>query len=380
VTLIAATSCVSALLAGTPAAAAPPDRGLFVNADKPRVTAVTSKRSVNLGVKFTSSVSGKITALQIYRGPKQHKTYAGSLWSGGGKLLARVSFRASTKVGWQTAKLKKAVSIKANATYLASYLASGGRYPVSTGAFASGFSHDGITVPSRGGLYYFGSKSRQPTHATASNYFMDVVLAPAVAAPLITDAELRAAATKRVYFGHQSVGWNVVDGVGDLFSAHGMSAPETDFIASAGELPAGSGGVFAHGEVGENGHPVGKLAAFDAIMRAGLAGKVNVALVKFCFVDIPGETGVDELFADYQSVIGGLQRDYPGVTFLYATNPLTSEIDSSNVERTKFNKLIRAAYASSGRLWDIAAVESTKPDGSRVAGTIGGQAYEALYS
>jgi hypothetical protein len=380
VPLIAAASCVTALLAGTPAAAALPTRGLFVNADKPSVTAVASKRSVNLGVKFTSSVSGKITALQFYRGPKQHKAYAGSLWSAGGKLLGRVSFHSSTKVGWQTAKLKKAVSIKANTTYLASYLASGGRYPVSTGAFTSGFSHDGITVPSKGGLYYFGSKSHRPTHTTASNYFVDVVLAPSSVSALITDAELQAAATKRVYFGHQSVGWNVVDGVGDLYSAHGMSAPETDFIASADELAAGTGGVFAHGEVGVNEHPVKKLAAFDAIMRAGLAEKVNVALVKFCFVDIPGETSVDDLFADYQTVIGGLERDYPGVTFLYATDPLTTEIDSSNVERTKFNNLVRAAYGTSGRLWDIAAVESTKPDGSRVKGTVGGQAYEALYS
>jgi hypothetical protein len=377
--LLVATALVSALVAPTAAVAAT-SRTLFGAVDKPSQAAVASKRSANVGVKFASSASGKITALKFYRGPKQKRAYTGSLWSSTGKLLAKVTFKKSTKVGWQTAKLKTSVSIKKNTNYVASYLAKGGRYPVTASAFAAGLSHDGITVPAKGGLISYATKSHKPSKASTANYFVDIVFSPSAASVLITDAQLQAAATQRVYFGHQSVGWNVVSGVSALYSDHRISPPAVSQISTQSDLAAGSTGVFAHGEVGENGDPKGKLAAFNTLMRAGLAGKVNVAVVKYCFVDISSGTDVTALFANYQSVMGALERDYPGVTFLYATNPLTTDGGSDNVARTKFNKLIRAAYASTGRVWDIAAVESTKPDGGRVAGTSGGQPYEALYS
>jgi lysophospholipase L1-like esterase len=40
---------------------------------------------------------------------------------------------------------------------------------------------------------------------------------------------------------------------------------------------------------------------------------------------------------------------------------------------------MRAEYGSTGRLVDVAALESTTPDGRRVSGTADGQDYFALY-
>jgi hypothetical protein len=51
---------------------------------------------------------------------------------------------------------------------------------------------------------------------------------------------------------------------------------------------------------------------------------------------------------------------------------------AENVQRERLNVLIRAEYAGD-RLFDLAAVESTRPDGSRVAGRHEGADYFALH-
>jgi len=51
---------------------------------------------------------------------------------------------------------------------------------------------------------------------------------------------------------------------------------------------------------------------------------------------------------------------------------------ADNVARERFNALIRGEYAGH-HLFDIAAIESTKPDGTRVSGSYDNQGYFALY-
>ena len=48
-----------------------------------------------------------------------------------------------------------------------------------------------------------------------------------------------------------------------------------------------------------------------------------------------------------------------------------------NVNRERLNDLLRREYA--GRLVDLAATESTRPDGSRVTGEHDGSNYHALF-
>jgi len=51
----------------------------------------------------------------------------------------------------------------------------------------------------------------------------------------------------------------------------------------------------------------------------------------------------------------------------------------SNFRRERFNELMRREYAAREPLYDLAAVESTRPDGSRETITLGGQKAFALY-
>lgn len=199
--------------------------------------------------------------------------------------------------------------------------------------------------------------------------------APNDAGAQVTSDQLAQVADLKMFFGHMSVGRNIMSGMGDVYGAKGIELPEIVEIAP-GEVPDLSGdGVLVHALIGENYYPLGKLENFDATLRAGLADKVDVALLKFCYVDVRPGTDVDALFAKYQETMDSLERDYPNVRFVHATVPLTVGPHGikghlkillkgdHNVEREKYNELMRAAYGPD-QLFDLAALESEAPDGS----------------
>ena len=209
--------------------------------------------------------------------------------------------------------------------------------------------------------------------------------------------ELAAAARVRVFFGHQSVGMNLIGGIPGIFAANGVSEPRIVELGPDGaSAPAGGGGFFGHGYIGQNGDPFGKLRDFDARMRGGLGDQVDVALMKWCYVDVLSDSDVDGLFREYRTTFDALERDFPAVTFIHVSNPLTTEVETGrkaallrmlgrtdtsradNATRHRLNERFRQAYEPD-RLFDIAQIEATTPDGSTVSGAVDGRPYQALY-
>jgi hypothetical protein len=193
-------------------------------------------------------------------------------------------------------------------------------------------------------------------------------------ASAVTTEDLTAVARTRVFFGHQSVGMNVLGAVPGVYADHGVSAPP---IGYEGTQPGPNGGFIAHEFIGENGKPLVKLEDFDRTMRGGMGRQVDVALMN---VDVDSSMDVDALFARCRDTMGALERDFPNVTFIHMTVPLRTEATwgADNVARERFNALIRGEYAGH-HLFDIAAIESTKPDGTRISGSYDNQGYFALY-
>lgn len=205
------------------------------------------------------------------------------------------------------------------------------------------------------------------------------------------DKGLRTIARTAVFFGHQSVGGNILDGVPLLYTAAGVEAP---LIVESGWAPAAEA-AFAHAYVGKNGDPIGKVSDFAQKVRASYGDWARIAFLKFCYVDILSGTDVDAVFAEYKLALAQLQEEFPEATFLHLTVPLTTEpglktklkllvgkgTDHSldNVARERYNALIRAEYGGTGLLVDVAAMESTKPDGSRVSGEVDGDPYFSLF-
>jgi hypothetical protein len=189
----------------------------------------------------------------------------------------------------------------------------------------------------------------------------------------LTKQDLATVASTRSFFGHQSVGGNILGAVPAVYEQFDVKTPPVV------ELPATlSGGGLLHAGIGTNGKPLSKIADFANKLGSEQAKTIDVAFMKFCYVDITTGTDVNALFAAYRDAMKDLQNQHPGVVFLHVTAPLTTDNPADNVQREKYNALMRSQYAASGRLFDLAAIESTRPDGTRVTGTYSGSTYFAL--
>jgi len=187
-------------------------------------------------------------------------------------------------------------------------------------------------------------------------------------------AELAELSRRTIYFGHQSVGGNLLDGVRDLAASAGVPFRLVEAVDAAAIPP----GTFAHGMVAENGDPLRKLRSFERALGTGPG--VDVALVKLCYVDFDAATDVPALFAAYQATLASLQARFPHTTFVHVTAPLTTLQGgpkafvkrllgrppagaAENARREEYNALLRLATRGREPLFDLALVESTAPDG-----------------
>lgn len=138
--------------------------------------------AINLGVKFRSDLSGRVTAIRFYKGPNNTGTHVGALWTASGQQLATVIFTNETPSGWQQANLAMPVAITASTVYVVSYHAPNGQYPGDDDYFLSG----GVANPplhalrdgesGGNGVYLYGSALAFPTQTYRSeNYWVDVV-------------------------------------------------------------------------------------------------------------------------------------------------------------------------------------------------------------
>lgn len=199
---------------------------------------------------------------------------------------------------------------------------------------------------------------------------------PAFAVDATTLADLQTLSEQRVFFGHHSVGANIMKGVEELERKSGSAILKIAHVEAGASLPAAS---FLEGPVGANRDPRSKFDAFARLLDGELAGKVDVALMKLCYVDVDRNTDVDRVFGDYVSMIEGLKARHPDVTFVHVTTPLMVKegwsrakylvktvlgVENDNIKRNAYNAKLRARFRGEP-IFDLEAVESTRPDGSR---------------
>jgi len=207
-------------------------------------------------------------------------------------------------------------------------------------------------------------------------------------------ADLQTLAQARVFFGHHSVGNNILKGVRDLADKTGVPL-RIEEITAGSAAPTGPG--LFHGKVGENLDPDAKMADFAAVLGAPGEARYDVATFKFCYVDLDEgskERSPDKLFDRYESRMSAIESAHPGVKILHSTMPLMAEppgkktrlkrllglsadTDAANVDRNEFNRLARGKY-DGGSLLDVARFEATRPDGSIAEFSSGGHEMEML--
>jgi hypothetical protein len=201
---------------------------------------------------------------------------------------------------------------------------------------------------------------------------------------------------KNIFMGHHSVGYNILDGIREISSEDQtikLNIIETDTFDSI-ESP-----VFAHYRVGKNLDPKSKIDHFKEIIEV-MNGKqvIDIAFFKLCYVDIDTNTNINDIFNYYVKSMSELQKNYPMTQFVHFTVPLKASpqgfktwikrfigypvkwTDPQNIKRNKYNRLIIKKYKITDPIFDLAANESSYPNGKREYFKKDGEKYYSLVS
>lgn len=199
----------------------------------------------------------------------------------------------------------------------------------------------------------------------------------------ISDKKWKNLIKKKIYFGHMSVGYNIIDGINEILKENKLEGLK---IVETNNIDEFNTPIFGHSKIGINTNPKSKIDAFVASMDNGLGNKVDIAFLKLCYVDISLTTNIDELFVYYSSKMNELKKRFPKVKLIHFTVPLTTFkklnfIDKlkdfiksiigretekekhikNNVKRNMFNALLRKQYKEKD-IFDLAKFQSTYPD------------------
>ena len=147
----------------------------------PAVPAAGDSSSVELGTAFSVSAAGDATGVRFYKGAGNTGTHVGSLWTAAGERLAQVTFTDETATGWQTALFADPVALEPGQSYVVSYLAPNGGYAYTAAFFAEPWINGLLTAPGpNNGRYEYGAGGSMPSNSwNATNYFVDILFAPA---------------------------------------------------------------------------------------------------------------------------------------------------------------------------------------------------------
>jgi hypothetical protein len=184
---------------------------------------------------------------------------------------------------------------------------------------------------------------------------------------------------RRIFFGHQSVGMNLLEGVREIAAGHPEARVRVLEGSPGAELLPGT---FAHAFMPENGNPALKLESFERAFSSGTGSKADVAFLKFCYADFSADTDARGLFSRYQAALAQLRSRYPRTVFVHVTAPLTTVRSGpraslarllgrapggllENARREEYNELLRREYSGKEPVFDLALLESTAADGRR---------------
>ena len=207
----------------------------------------------------------------------------------------------------------------------------------------------------------------------------------------VEPARLERLLGSRLFFGHQSVGFNIIEGLGDVLRERGGKG--FAFVEGR-QAPPASAPVFLHATIGENGESLAKIRDFESVIR-GLAEGVDIAFMKLCYADLWMDTDVPLIFATYKDTLARLKADRPKTIFVHWTVPLVAREGGlknsvkrllgrpvqgyeDNLNRERLNDLLRAEYLGKEPLFDLALFESARPDGLRRGFPVKGKTCYAL--
>jgi len=190
-------------------------------------------------------------------------------------------------------------------------------------------------------------------------------------------AALENLSTLNIYFGHQSVGFDMLSGLETWEEETGVHIKKTESrdFSSTGDAS------LIHFRVGENKDPYSKIEDFTTLVQQIPEDKSSMAFFKFCYIDFHKTADVDAIFAAYKEKMLALKDSTGNCQIVLCTVPVTTlqrgpkaivkkilgkplNHARENVKRNAFSEKIRTELGGDFPIFDLAKVESTLPDGS----------------
>ncbi|GAB4167751.1 MAG: hypothetical protein Kow00108_00330 [Calditrichia bacterium] len=173
--------------------------------------------------------------------------------------------------------------------------------------------------------------------------------------------------SKKIVFGHKSVGKNILEGV-SLISDNKINIQQLQGSVKPG---------INEFKVGENLKPIEKINNFYNVIKQN-GDEIEIAMMKLCFVDFVMDANVDEIFNHYKDTILKIKKEFPQIKIIHITTPLTEKTpgwkklvfkvigredknETVNDKRLRYNSLLKDFFAND-LIFDLAFVESNSKD------------------
>jgi len=191
-------------------------------------------------------------------------------------------------------------------------------------------------------------------------------------ASISAEHPLQSLASRRIFFGHQSIGADIVRGLEEIR----RESPGIPFrLIETRDPDALSSPGFCHCRIGRNTDPESKICDFDALLNEGFGERLDIALFKFCYVDIHRKSDIERIFRIYAEAMSRLKKTFRLVTFVHVTVPVVRDPgmaggflrrvlggsqgrSADNAARGRFNETVARRYAGSEPVFDLASIES----------------------
>jgi hypothetical protein len=208
----------------------------------------------------------------------------------------------------------------------------------------------------------------------------------------VPDSAWDSLSTKKFYFGHQSVGNNILDGVNSILKENPSIKLNVVKTIKKSDF---KNGIIAHSSIGSNADPQSKVDAFVRNIKEGIGNEADAVALKFCYIDFNRETDSQKVFEGYKLAIEDVKKQYPSLKVVHMTVPLLKiqtgpkawvkkiigrPLDgiNDNIKRLEYNDLLIKTFGATDPIFDVSKAESTYPDGKRESFKKDGKTYYAM--
>ena len=182
-----------------------------------------------------------------------------------------------------------------------------------------------------------------------------------------TNEDVATVKLRKIYFGHKSVGGNIIAGIKrlsdiDVRTAYNQPGNNDQSLRNNIEQLANGAALVEH-DIGSDGQPFNKIASFERFMNDIIRNNVDVSFFKFCYMDIDRHSDINALIESYQEAMNRLHTRFPDVVLAHFTIPLYYHNASyDNNKREQFNDWLRETYKD--KVFDIASIQSVGSNGA----------------